>query len=231
MTSLALAQWSLSGWWSGRFSLDAIFSLIPLWTISDAPPRAPLTEEGALVERASGGDRSAFDELFRRHVDDVYRRLTRLIGPDPEREDLVQEVFIAAYRGLGRFRQEAAFSTWLYRIVVHVAYSHLRKRRRHPLDLKSMDELERSLADGPSLQASPEQRLQVRSVMALLERLKPKKRVAFILRVVEGLSLQEIGEIVDAEPAAVGQRVKHAQRELQRLVEREPLRTRGGGSA
>jgi RNA polymerase sigma-70 factor, ECF subfamily len=231
MTSLALSQWSPRAREAAPWPLNALLSLIPLWTTSEATPRARTAEE-ALIERAGGGDRSAFDELFRRHVDDVYRRLTRLIGPDPEREDLVQEVFIAAYRGLGRFRGEAAFSTWIYRIVVHVAYSHLRQRRRRPLDLKSMDELERSLvADGQSLQTDAEQRQQVRSVLALLERLKPKKRVAFILRVVEGLSLQEIGEIVDAEPAAVGQRVKHAQRELQRLIEREPLLARGRGSA
>ena len=144
----------------------------------------------------------------------------------------MQEVFLAAYRGLPRFRGEAAFSTWLYRIIVHVAGSHLRRRRRRPVDLKSTEELERCLAaDGQSLVATAEQRAQVRGALALLDRIKPKKRVAFLLRVVEGLSLQEIGEIVDADPAAVGQRVKHAQRELQQLIEREPFLARGRGSA
>ena len=63
-----------------------------------------------LVQRAMGGDRQAFDDLYRRHVDVVWRRLGRLIGPDPEREDLVQQIFFDVFRGLDRFRGEAAGS-------------------------------------------------------------------------------------------------------------------------
>lgn len=172
-----------------------------------------------LIGRAASGDRQAFDELFRRHVDEVHLRLTRLIGPDPEREDLVQEVFIAAYRGLADFRGDAAFSTWLYRIVVHAAYGHLRKRRRRPLELDALPEL--SLPGEKSPEATAARQELVREGLGLLARLKPKKRIAFVLREVEGLSLQEIGELVDATPAAVGQRVKHAHVELQAMLERQ----------
>ena len=60
---------------------------------------------------ASRGDRPAFDALYRSHVDWVYRRLSRLVGLDPERDDLVQQVFVEAYRALPRFRGESSFST------------------------------------------------------------------------------------------------------------------------
>ena len=75
----------------------------------------------ALVERARGGDRGAFDELYRRHADLVWSRLGRLLGPDPEREDLLQQIFFEVFRDLWRFRGEAAFRTFLYRVVVNIA--------------------------------------------------------------------------------------------------------------
>jgi RNA polymerase sigma-70 factor, ECF subfamily len=191
------------------------------------PLRAvPLPEEDdrTLVERINRGDRRAFDLLFKRHADDVFRRLTRLIGPDPEREDLVQEVFVAAFRGLARFRGESAFSTWLYRVVVNVAYGHLRKRRRGPLDLETAVDAELLISAEASPEASALQREQLLRALQFLERLKPKKRIAFVLRVVEGLSLEEIGELVDARPAAVGQRVRHAKRELDEMIAKEKRR-------
>lgn len=177
----------------------------------------------ALIDRVLQGDRRASSDLFRRHADDVYRRLTRLVGPDPEREDLVQEVFISAFKGLDRFRGEAAFSTWLYRVVVHVAYGHLRRRKRRPVDLDAMIELV-PIDPSHSPEATAAQRQQLRRALSYLDRLKPKKRIAFVLRVVEGLSLQEIAEIVDANAAAVGQRIKHAQRELDLMIDREKKR-------
>lgn len=181
-------------------------------------PPTSATSEHELVKRAQSGDRRSFEELFRRHIDSVYGRLTRLIGPDPEREDLVQEVFLAAFRGLPGFRQDAAFSTWLFRIVVRVAYSHLRRSRRHPMEERLLDDHQLPQLPGVSPEAQAAMRQEIAEVFGLLERIKPKKRIAFILRVVEGLSLDEIGTLVEAKPAAVGQRVKHAQRELTELL-------------
>ena len=172
------------------------------------------------MSRFQGGDHQAFDVIFRHHFDSVFRRLTRLLGPVPEREDLVQEVFISVYRGLGRFRGDAAFSTWLHRIVVHVSYSHLRRRRRTTAEIETEVAADRSLAAGLSPEEAARQRQQLTEALALLQKIKPKKRIAFLLRVVEGLSLAEIGEIVEATPAAVGQRIRHADRELRRIVDR-----------
>ncbi|MCC7382282.1 MAG: RNA polymerase sigma factor [Deltaproteobacteria bacterium] len=208
------------------FALDDLLGWIQL---SIAVPLRASTVAGErdpdrpLIDRVLGGDRRAASDLFRRHADDVYRRLTRLVGPDPEREDLVQEVFVAAFRGLDRFRGDSSFSTWLYRVVVHVAYGHLRRRRRRPLDLDAA--IERVPLD-PALtpEALAARQQQLARAMRFLDRLKPDKRIAFVLRTVEGMSLQEIAVVVEAKPAAVGQRVKHAQRELAAMIQRDERR-------
>jgi RNA polymerase sigma-70 factor (ECF subfamily) len=201
------------------------YSLGTLLSLS-LPLRAVPNEEddAALIERIKRGDRRAFDLLFKRHADDVHRRMTRLIGPDPEREDLVQEVFVAAFKGIERFRGDAAFSTWLYRVVVNVAYSHLRKRKR--VDLDASVDMELAISGDASPEAAAVQREEILRALRFLDRLKPKKRIAFVLRMVEGMSLEEIGKIVGARPAAVGQRVKYAKRELDAMIEKEKRRQR-----
>ncbi len=190
---------------------------------------SPADIDRRLVAKASSGDRRAFDQLYRRHIDVAFRRMSRLIGPDPEREDLVQQVFIDAFSALSSFRSESSFSTWLYRILVHAAYDHLRRRKRRGLPV-SADELLHVMALDLSPEAAAHQKREVVRVLALLERLKPPKRIAFVLRVVEGLSLDEIGAMVGAEAAAVGMRVRHAQRELTEMIARDERRQTGGVS-
>lgn len=181
---------------------------------------APEDDDAQLVARARSGDRRAFDELYRAHVAAAHRLLTRLIGPVPEREDLVQQVFLAAFRALRSFRGDARFATWLHRIVCRVAYRHLRGQRR--VRWEELSEHEVASADSPELAARHHQDLE--RALAYLAALKPKKRIAYVLRVVEGLSLEEIGELVGARAPAVGQRVKHAQRELAAMIARDQLR-------
>src|SRR5689334_10388529 len=75
------------------------------------PQRVAFDPDRALLDRAAQGDRHAFTELYRRHVDAVHRRLSHLVGPDPEREDLLQQVFLDVFRSIASFRGESAFST------------------------------------------------------------------------------------------------------------------------
>jgi RNA polymerase sigma-70 factor (ECF subfamily) len=173
-----------------------------------------------LVQRAIAGDRRAFDELYRLHVPNVQRLLARIVGPVPDLDDLMQHAFIDAFRALPRFRGESAFSTWLHRITVHVAYRYLRKHKRARWEEVS-DEIPGS-ATSPEMVAYRQQELG--RALDYLSALKPKKRIAFVLRVVEGMTLEEIGTLVGANAAAVGQRVKHAQRELAAMVERDRRR-------
>ena len=188
--------------------------MIPLVHRSAGPD-----SDQALVERARGGDRGAFDELYRRHADLVWSRLGRLLGPDPEREDLLQQIFFEVFRDLWRFRGEAAFRTFLYRVVVNIACDHLKRRARRPRPVSAAD-LDGLIDNQRSPEARAVERQRLALTLSLLGRIKPKKRIAFLLRVVEGLSLEEIAEIVEARPAAVAQRVRHAHLELDRLLEK-----------
>ena len=192
-----------------------VMSLLSVVRTSAAP-----NDDRDLVARAARGERRAFDELYRAHVDRAHRLLARIVGNVSDLDDLLQQAFLEAFRSLPGFRGDAAFATWLHRIVVHVAYQHLRKQRRTTWEEIS-DELACAAAS-PELDARRRQELD--RALLLLAALKPKKRIAYVLRVVEGMSLDEIGELVGATAAAVGQRVKHAQRELSAMVERERRR-------
>jgi RNA polymerase sigma-70 factor (ECF subfamily) len=160
-------------------------------------------------------DRDAgFEEIYGRHVDAVYARLTRLIGPVPEREDLTQEVFLGLHRALPGFRGDAALSTLIYRITVNVACEHLRRRARRPTVGLDDATLAALVAPEPTPEATARRREEVARVLRALDRIKPRKRVALLLRVVDGLSLEEIGALVDASPETVAKRVQHGMREL-----------------
>ena len=88
----------------------------------------------ALVERAKSGDREAFDRLVRVTHSDAYALALRLTGSTEDARDVVQEAYLRAYKGVGRFRGDAQFSTWLYRIVANCATTHLGRRQRHRHD-------------------------------------------------------------------------------------------------
>jgi RNA polymerase sigma-70 factor (ECF subfamily) len=176
-------------------------------------------DDVALAIAASQGDSAAFATLYHRYAERVFARVTHLIGPRPEREDLLQQVFLELHRALPRFRGEAALSTFLYRITVNVAYDHLRRRGRRPVehDAQGFD----LLLDAD---LSPEERVrrreELRMAFELLERLSPAKRIAFVLVAVEGLQLAEAARIIEISPDAVKQRVLQARRELVEMVER-----------
>jgi RNA polymerase sigma-70 factor (ECF subfamily) len=170
------------------------------------------------VARYLAGDTDAFAELYRAHVDAVYRRLSRILGPIPEREDLTQEVFVSLHRALPRFRGESTLSTFIQRIAINVALDYLRacgRRPAAPVDTRYFDQL---CAPQASPEARAEHRERLAQVLACLAKLKPKKRIALVLRVVDGMSFDDIARLVDATPEAVAKRVQHGQRELDALL-------------
>jgi RNA polymerase sigma-70 factor (ECF subfamily) len=186
--------------------------------------------DGQLVVDAAAGDDDAFAELYERYVDRVFARLTRMIGPGPDCEDVVQQVFTALHRALPRFRGDAQLSTFLHRITSNVATDYLRARGRRAADHDpaALD----ALIDGD---LSPEDRAQrrgqLRQIFGLLDQIKPDKRIAFVLVAVEGLSIEEAAELVGENPDTVKQRVRRARRELIALMEatdseKQPLERR-----
>ena len=204
--------------------IAALAVLVPL-----ASERAPAdADDEALIARHRAGDRDAFATMYRAHVASVYRRLSRILGPVPDRDDLTQDVFLALHRALPRFRGEARLTTLIHRIAINKAYEYLRRQTRRPTvpaDDKYFAEL-LSLAASPAERASWREELD--RVFACLARIKPKKRIALLLRVVDGLSFEEIGVLVEATPETVAKRIQHGQRELDTLFARA---SREGGVA
>lgn len=192
--------------------------------LDPADRRADVDADAELVARHRGGDPDAFAQIYRAHVDAIHRRIGRILGPIPEREDLTQDVFLALHKALPGFRGDAKLATLLHRIAINRACEHLRIQARRPATPMEASFFD-ALVDGAG---SPERRAAEREalarVFACLARIKPKKRVAYLLRVVDGLSFEEIAELVDASPEAVAKRVQHAQAELEALIARAERR-------
>jgi RNA polymerase sigma-70 factor (ECF subfamily) len=176
--------------------------------------RASEADDAALIAAARLGDGAAFASLFRRHADAVRTRITRLVGPVAERDDLVQQVFMALHRGLPGYRNEAKLSTYLHRIAVNIAYDHLRGRRRAPETDGSLDDATPDEPLGPAVDDQIAARADLARLLALLDQLSPKKRIAFVLVAVEGCSLAEAAELIGDRVGAVKQRALHARRDL-----------------
>ncbi len=105
-------------------------------------------EEGALVERARGSDRDAFEELVRRHADQLYAVVVRFVADGEEAREVTQEAFLRAWRSIGRFEGRSRFFTWLYRIGINEAKR--RATRRPPAEARDSEPgEEKPLATGP----------------------------------------------------------------------------------
>jgi RNA polymerase sigma-70 factor, ECF subfamily len=185
-------------------------------------------DEADLIERCRRDDRAAQDELYHRFRRQVAGNLYRVMGDRTDLDDLVQEVFVIAFRGLERFRGDARLSTWLYRICVNVALGRIRTRRRRPTAIGVTDldsaAIDPSLTERPE---TPERSLQRRQdqerVHRALETLAPKKRVVLYLHEIEGLDLKEIAYLVDSNPVTVRTRLFYARREFYKVLAGEPV--------
>src|SRR5690242_13889407 len=185
-------------------------------------------DEADLIARCRADERAAHDELYHRFRRQVAGNLYRVLGDRTDLDDLVQEVFVIAFRGLERFRGDARLSTWLYRICVNVALGRIRTRKRRPaaIGLADLD----AAATDPSLTERPEtpaQSLQRRQdqerVYRALEVLAPKKRVVLYLHEIEGLDLKEIAYLVDSNPVTVRTRLFYARKEFYKVLAGEPV--------
>jgi RNA polymerase sigma-70 factor (ECF subfamily) len=187
------------------------------------PTTTAYAEERTLVDGCRAGDRRALDRFFRTHVQRVERTIGRLVGPTPDLEDLVQSTFVEAMRGFARFRGEASLATWVTRIAVHVAQHQLRRglRRNVPLELLPDADEPRDPARNPE-HISDDREIALR-LHAALDRVKPKKRIAFLLFAVEGHSIEEVAALTGSSQAATKSRIWFARRELTALAKKDPI--------
>jgi RNA polymerase sigma-70 factor (ECF subfamily) len=178
-----------------------------------ASPPDPLTPRRALAPAPSSERDRARDlaELFTRYAPYVARIGFKLLGNDEELDDLVQDVFVEAHRGLAQLRSSDAAKGWLARITVRRAVRRLRRRRlRAFFSLEAMSE-HAALIDGA---ATPEERAHVAAIYRRLEALPVALRVVWVLRHVEGETLDQIAVSCGCSKATVQRRLRAAQRTL-----------------
>jgi len=172
------------------------------------------TELADLVTAAQAGDRTAFDELVRRTYADTYTLAYRLTGNEEDARDVVQEAYLRAFKGLKRFRGEARFSTWMYRITANCANTQLGRGRKHRHD--ELDENldvrdERPVASPEARYESADLRTQLQAAIA---ELPPKLRAVVVLRDVYDLPHEAIAAELGISETAAKVRLHRARRKL-----------------
>jgi len=175
--------------------------------------------DAVLVRASVNGDRHAFDEIVTRHRRTVYRVCVRYAGTHEDASDLVQEVFVRAWRGLRTFKGQSQFSTWLYRVAVNVCLNRASLRRLDVEPLESDRFEDPNAADPHQDLVRAERATAVRRAVATLPK---KQRATLILRAYHDLSHQEIADILGSSVGAVKANFFHALANLKRALGNPP---------
>jgi RNA polymerase sigma-70 factor (ECF subfamily) len=183
--------------------------------------------ERTLLRRLRDRDERAFRELVETHRDRVFNITYRMLGDRAEAEDVAQEVFISVFKTIETFREEARFSTWLYRVTVNHCKNRIKYlARRHDRDRDELDETshETNGAAGVPRQVQPDRALEGAQLEVLLQEaiahLDDDQRVVVVLRDVEDLSIEEICEITGLPDGTVKSRLHRARLVLRKRLQR-----------
>lgn len=182
-----------------------------------------------LVERAQKGDTRAFDLLVKKYQHKILGLIGRYINDHAEVQDVAQEAFIKAYRALGKFRAESAFYTWMYRIAINTAKNHLVSRGRRPpgsdLDINDAEIVDMSgrLADIETPEAAIARDQLEAAVFEAIENLPDDLRTAITLRELDGMSYEDIAQIMQCPVGTVRSRIFRAREAVDQHI--QPLVT------
>ncbi len=180
--------------------------------------------EQQLVSRAKAGDEGAFARLMQDNEKRVYNLTLRMTGNPEDAMDLAQEAFLNAWRGLKFFKGDSAFSTWLYRLANNVCLDHLRKQSRRrdinaPLPVDPEDD---RLPEVPDERYRPDRQLERqearRAIQDGLAQLTDEHRQVLVMREINGLSYQEIGDVLGLEAGTVKSRIARARLALRKIL-------------
>jgi RNA polymerase sigma-70 factor (ECF subfamily) len=182
--------------------------------------------EWELMRLTAEGDMTAFKELVDKYQRAVINLAYRFLGSREEAEDIAQEVFLKVYKAAKRYKPEARFATWLFRITNNTCLNELRQRKRkQEISLEpSSDHSEKDFTmdvpapeeTRPDIQLEREERNQI--IQKSLETLPPNQRMAFILKRFEGLSYQEIAEVLNTSVSAVESLLFRAKQNLRTVL-------------
>ncbi|MCK6570765.1 RNA polymerase sigma factor [Myxococcota bacterium] len=192
-----------------------------------ARPVAEAAGDGAphpdaeFLARLLAGEAMAWRALHREHAPDVFRLARRFVYSDTEAEEVTQEVFVAAFRALDRFRGQSRLKTWLYRITVNRALKRRRwwHRRREAGD----EHLAPQTVPGPGPELRTVDRDQLRRLSACIDRLETRKRTVLVLHELEGLDTREIAVVLDCPRSTILTRLARARTDLLALATRAGL--------
>jgi RNA polymerase sigma-70 factor (ECF subfamily) len=182
--------------------------------------------EEELIERAKDGDSEAFAVLVRRHQDYVHNAVVHMVGRGQDAEDLTQEVFLKAFRGISGFRQNSRFTTWIYGIMLNCVRSFWRREGRGPeevsLDAGGEEDCPSPEPAGRS-DDKPLNRLlskeRVKLVREAIQRLDPDMKEVVVLRDLQDLTYKELSSCLDVPLGTVKSRLARARRALRDEIE------------
>jgi RNA polymerase sigma-70 factor (ECF subfamily) len=186
---------------------------------------AKIDEDRQAIARVIAGDYDAFEQLVEKYQGRIFRHLRKMVGDNLVAEDLLQETFLSAYKGLKGFVGASSFSTWLFRIATNAALMFLRRNR--PDSIEYDDEI-KTRTDLPFFPASTEfcsTPLDIllsdegrRKIEEAIDDLPILYRSVMVLRDVEGFSLEEVSKIMDSSVAAVKSRLHRARNSVRETL-------------
>ena len=191
-----------------------------------------LHNEERLIEACRLGDRESFRQLFELHKDRVWSVALHFIGDEAAARDITQQVFLKLFTAINHFRGEAGFSTWLYRMTVNACLDEQRRRRRFlSFDIFKTDDGKlnlmnkqqaRQIEHGMEQLVQEDQHAQIElsaAVKSAVKELKPKLRIAILLKYFEGLSYEEMANVLGCSTGTVASRLNRGHKELARRLQ------------
>ena len=175
-----------------------------------------MMDELRAIAQAKKGDADAFAFLVETYETSVYRLALRMCGNAHDAEEVAQEAFVAAWKGLPAFRGESKFSSWLYQLTTNAAIDFLRREKRHRAAVPIEDEPEPATPDTP--QQAVEEGEMRQALQQALDSLTPEHRQIFLLRQMRQLSYEEIGRLLNLEPGTVKSRLSRAKKQLREIL-------------
>ncbi|RKX70333.1 RNA polymerase subunit sigma-24 [candidate division WOR-3 bacterium] len=174
-------------------------------------------EDGLDIEQVLKGDYNAFNRIVNRYHTRVYAMIYRIVHNRSDAEDLTQETFIHAYRGLKGFDRRRPFSAWLYRIGINLTMNFLKKKSRHPMvDIDHLALASTKLRDNPVRYA--EKKILLKKVEEEMKKLPEDLKTVLILRVNEEMSYEEIAQTLGISKGTVMSRLSRARHKLKEAV-------------
>ncbi len=175
-------------------------------------------EDVELVGLCQKGDIDAFDKLFYKYRDKIYRTAFRMINNQEDALDLTQEIFLKAYKNINKYNFKSQFSTWLYKLAINVCIDELRKQKKSNEVLTDEIPHNRTYNDTPEdIVLSEEQEA---LIWRALDLLKEKERSVLVLREMEGLSYEEIANILGCSMGRVKSRIHESREKLKKALEK-----------